>query len=499
MRGLFRSFCMICLVLCVSMFSLSSVTIAQPKEKEVLQAMKKSADFMMNTVSVNGGFVWQYLADLSDQWGETPARRSMIWVQDPGTVGVGYMFLRAYKVTGDTEFLEYAKRAADALIWGQHPEGGWHYFIDFDMTGVQKFYDEVLSKCWGYEEYLHYYGNCTYDDNVTTGAARYLLEIYMTTLDPAYRVPLLKAIDFILKSQYPNGGWPQRYPINTEFSHHGLPDYTHYYTYNDNVIQGNIYFLLEAWKKLGNEEYKKAAYRGMDFVLISQLAPPQGGWGQQYNMDMQSVQARSYEPASVMPGQTVTCARDLMKFYKITGDRRYLKGIPDAIEWLENSYLPDDQKANNRVTHATFYELGTNKPLYAHREGTSIENGHYWIDYEPKNFPGHYGMQTSVNVQALKKEYERVNALTPEEAMAEWYPKTRSKPYVPPKVDPKKVRNIIDTMDERGAWVHEIRIPYYKDVVNNPPERKQGIHTRTFINNMKTMTSYINYLKYTKK
>ncbi len=69
------------------------------------QALKKASDFMMNTVSLNGGFVWYYSADLSEQWGETPARKSMIWVQDPGTVGVGNMFLDAYKTTGDPLYL----------------------------------------------------------------------------------------------------------------------------------------------------------------------------------------------------------------------------------------------------------------------------------------------------------------------------------------------------------------------------------------------------------
>lgn len=201
--------------------------------------------------------------------------------------------------------------------------------------------------------------------------------------------------------------------------------------------------------------------------------------------------ARSYEPASVMPGQTVRCIRDLMQFYKITGDRKYLTGIPAAIEWLENSYLPEDHKADKRYTHATFYELGANKPLYVHREGTSIENGRYWIDYEPRNFPGHYGMQTVVNVESLKKEYERINALSPEEAVAEY----ESEKNLPPstlKVDPETAENIIKSIDERGAWVQEIRIPVYKDVVNNPPVKKMGIRTGTYIRNMRIM---INYLK----
>ena len=472
---------------------LSVSAFAQPKEKDVLNAMEKSTDFMMNTVSYKGGFVWRYSADLSEQWGEVPARRTMIWVQDPGTVGVGRVMLEAYKTTGDEQYLEYAKKTANALIWGQHPAGGWHYLIDFDMTGVRKWYDDVLSKCWGWEEYYFYYGNCTFDDGVSTGATRYLMELYMATMDPAYRVPLIKALDFILESQYPNGGWPQRYPLKYDFPHDGHADYTAYHTYNDNVIQANIHLLLDAWEQLGNEEYKYAAYRGMDFIVISQLAPPQAGWGQQYDMNMKSVAARSYEPASVMPSQTRRCIMDLINFFRITGDKRYLNGIPAAIEWLENSKLPKDHitdESRRGVTHATFYELGTNRPLYAHREGTSIEEGRYWVDYEPRNFPGHYGMQTGINIDSIKREYERAKNQDPDDAMQEWQLK-KVMPSPVRKVDPERVKELISSMDSRGAWVEKIQIPNYKDVVNNPRRKLQGIQTGTYLRNMRTLVNYL--------
>ena len=466
-----------------------------PDEKDVRAAMDKATGFMMNTVSNHGGFVWKYTADLSDQWGEVPARKTMIWVQDPGTVGVGEMLLDAYKTTGDKQYLDYAKRVADVLVWGQHPSGGWHYFIDFDITGVRKWYDEVGSKCWGWEEYYHYYGNCTFDDGVTSGATTFLLNLYMTTLDPAYRVPLIKALDFVLESQYPNGGWPQRYPLKYDYPHDGHADYTAFYTFNDDVIQGNIHLLLDAWERLGNEEYKKAADRGMDFLIISQLPKPQAGWGQQYDMDMKSAPARSYEPASVMPGQTVQCISDLETFYTITGDKKYLRGIPDAIEWLENSVLPEGHnKMNPRITHAIFYELGTNKPLYAHREGTSIETGRYWIDYEPKDFLMHYGAQMRVDILSLKKEYERVNALTPEQAMAEYKAK-KNAPERVQNVDPGTVEKLISSMDPRGAWLEELNVPDFHDLIHNPRRDFQGINTATYIRNMSKLIDFLKNLK----
>jgi len=492
MRSWYQKGAIIAIVGAIAVMTSIPSFAAGPSGKEVDAAMKKATEFMMNTVSYNGGFVWYYAADMSEQWGEVPSRRTMIWVQDPGTVGVGRMFLEAYKKTGDAYYLDKTKEVANALIWGQHPSGGWHYFIDFDMTGVRDFYDNVLSKCWGWEEYYHYYGNCTFDDSVSSGVTHFFLDLYMTTLDPAYRVPLIKALDFIIESQYPNGAWPQRYPLKYDYPHDGHGDYTSFYTFNDSVIQDNIYLLLEAWQKLGDEAYRDAAHRGMDFVMLAQLPAPQAGWGQQYDTNMNSAPARAYEPASVMPGQTRACIYDLMNFYQITGNRKYLRGIPAAIEWLENSYLPKDHiTADSRqgVTHATFYELGTNRPLYAHREGTSIEKGRYWVDYEPRNFPGHYGMQQRLDINRIKTDFARINNLESDAAQQE-YALKQVLPARTSSVDPAAVETLIKSMDSRGAWVGEISIPNYKDVVNNPRRKLQGISTRSYINNMRTMINY---------
>ena len=204
---------------------------------------------------------------------------------------------------------------------------------------------------------------------------------------------------------------------------------------------------IDAWATINIE---KRALRGMDFVVLSQLGPPQAGWAQQYDMDLQPAGARSYEPAGLAPSTTVSNIRHLLAFYKITGNRKYLRGIPDAIEWLRNSPLPPGHSDEGH-THAQFVEVDTGKPLYAHREGTSREKGRYWVDHEPKDFPGHYGMQLRIDIDALEAEYARVSALTPEEAMAEYRPFIDTKETVPV-VSPETVRSLIDSLDERGAW-----------------------------------------------
>jgi His-Xaa-Ser system protein HxsD len=70
--------------------------------------------------------------------------------------------------------------------------------------------------------------------------------------DPRYLAAARRSVDFVLKSQYDNGGWPQRWPQQNPYVHHGMPDYTGYITFNDDVARQNIEFLRLAYKLLGD-------------------------------------------------------------------------------------------------------------------------------------------------------------------------------------------------------------------------------------------------------
>ena len=47
----------------------------------------------------------------------------------------------------------------------------------------------------------------------------------------------------------------------------------------------------------------------------------------------------------------------------------------------------------------------------------------------------------------------------------------------------------------RGAWIEELSIPNYPNVVNNPRTKLQGINTRTYIYNMQICINYLKNLK----
>lgn len=460
-----------------------------PSREAVHEAMVRATRYMAENVAYKGGYVELYTLDLSERWGEIPAWESMVWVQDYGTVSMGRTFLEAYRATSDPYFLEQARDAADVLVYGQHPAGGWHYFIDFNPSQIEQWYEEVGKKCWGWLEYSHYYGNCTFDDNVTAGATEYLLALYLETLDPQYRDPLLKALEFILDAQYPVGGWPQRYPLKADHPADGNPDYTPFHTFNDDVIVGNTRLLTKAYEALGDPRYREAALRGMHFAALVQMPPPQAGWADQYDMDLRPAPGRAYEPACVLPSLTRTLVLELLGFYKQTGDRRFLRGIPDALDWLDGPGRLPEGHADPPYTHATFVELDTNRPLYPHREGKTIDEGRYWIDYEPVNLLPGYGLFTVINVDALRREYERVAALTPAESRAE-YVRQRA-PQAPSAPNPAPVQAVLDALDDQGRWVEELTIPDYDNYIENPPRTFTGISTRTFSTNMATLTAYL--------
>jgi PelA/Pel-15E family pectate lyase len=500
--------------------------------QEAEQTMLKATRFMVEKVSTNGGYLWYYTPDLSRRWGEMEAYKTMIWLQNPGTTSVGHMLLDAYRATGDEYYYQAAAKAANAIVWGQSSEGGWNYVIDFaGDKSLKQWYNTIGKNGWRLEEFHHYYGNSTYDDNITSNAARFLLRMYVIKMDPAYKPALDKAISFILKSQYPIGAWPQRYPLMYDFSKEGHPDYTSYYTYNDDVIWQNIHFLIQCYLTLGEQRFLDPIKRGMNFYLISQDGS--GGWGQQMDMNLETAGARSYEPKALLPRNTAAIVLQLLEFYQFTGDRKFLNPIPAAIHWLEQTVLPADKTDNGRYTHAKFLELGTNKPLYPHRKGSNVKYGYYYVDGSDENLLSHYGGKSYIDIQELKNEYKRVSSMTAEEA-------TRNSPLkeeafngagIPQSYydisyerntkipDESAVRTIIQSLDKENRWLvkhgmtsnpyigdgkkQEPTDAYVKTMVGDEtdtspyrdPSDNEYISTGDYVKNMNGLINYVESTK----
>ena len=372
-------------------------------------------------------------------------------------------YLDAYHATGDEYYYRAAEQVASALIWGQHPSGGWNYLVDFaGDRSLRDWYDTVGRNAWRLEEFQHYYGNATFDDQVTTDAATFLLRLYVERLDPRYKAPVDRAIQFVLDSQYPIGAWPQRFPLSHEFSKHGLADYSSYYTFNDDVVWENISFLIQAYQVLGDQRLLDPIMRGMNFFLVSQQGAPNPGWALQYTLDLKPAAARTYEPLALATHTTAANIEHMIRFYELTGDTRFLARVPEAIDWLDSVKLAQPDERGR--THPTFIELGSNRPLYVHRRGSNVVNGEYYVDYDPKHPIGHYGSTRKLDVAGLRRHYEEARKADPK-ALAKAsplaggagvveLPRFFAEQYAPPKKEglADQVRASLAGLNAAGFW-----------------------------------------------
>lgn len=388
--------------------------------QQILETMQRATAYMMDSVSYRGGFVWNYLPDRSRQWGEMEARPTMAWLQAPGTPQVGHVLLDAYHATGDEGYYEAAERVARALIWGQLSCGGWNYVFDFAGEGaLQAWYATVGQAGWRLEEFQHYYGNATFDDGVTMDAAKFLLRLYVEKNDPTYRPALEKVINLVLTSQYPSGGWPQRFPLMYDHPFQGQADYTSFITLNDDVMPDIIEFLTYCYQALGRADVREPVFRAMYLTIALQQGAPYAGWADQYTVsDLKPAHARSYEPRSVNTGTTARMILLMLDYFRLTADTRFLAGIPAALNFLEQSTLPKAEAKKwerpardpEAVLMPRFIDPETGQPLYVHRVGTNVYNGHYFINDKIEGTIGHYSSAAWVNISALRQAYEEAKA-----------------------------------------------------------------------------------------
>jgi hypothetical protein len=126
-----------------------------------------------------------------------------------------------------------------------------------------------------------------------------------------------------------------------------------------------------------------------------------------------------------------------------TGDEKYLKPLPAAIDWLKRSEIGPRKWAR-------FYELGSNKPLYFTKD--------YKLVYTDDDLPTHYGFQGEFGIPAAISYRDG----------------SKTTPKSPKQPSDTQIRTIIGTLDEKGRWL-----------------RNGRIETRVFIENVNTLCDYL--------
>ena len=426
---------------------------AKDLKSQATFAARKATAYMDEVVSYKGGYVWSYSPDLTQTFGEMEAKRTMLWLQPPGTSSIAHTYLDAFHATGHGRFLEAAHRTAQAVAEAQHASGGWNYIHDFaGEESLKHWYETIGKNGWRLEEFQHYYGNATFDDATTAVAAQLMLRMYLEEKAPIYLAATEKAIKFVIDAQFgpafgvADGGWPQRFPQNPNaITSMPMPnpgqlpagaragmedsDYTLHVTFNDDVMGENIKFLTMCVMTLGKSELVSNITRAMDCMQRMQWTSPvnaaQSGWSLQHLSRETNGRpagapagARSYEPRSLATHTTQTNIQQLLGYFTLTGDRKYLSQLQKAIDWLKSPsiQLPADVEIVNPLLKgrnvATFIELDTNEPLFIHRYGSNIHNGAYYFDKDITNTISHYSSGRTVNAAALQKRLDNLNAMT---------------------------------------------------------------------------------------
>jgi hypothetical protein len=465
-------------VLCLaSLFSAPICCVAEEASlrEQALQSARKATEFLSEQVSTRGGYLWAYSADLELREGEGVVETDTVWVQPPGTPAVGEAFVKLYEATGDRTFLNAAGKAGEALRLGQMRSGGWKAMVEFEPERRRK---------WAYRTdppRKKSKDQSSLDDDKTQSALRFLIHLdrALKFRDETVHEMTSYGLDkLITQAQFANGGFPQvwtderlpgadlparqaSYPESWSRTYQGHKQYWHRYTLNDNLAHDVVRTLLLADDVYGDTRYRDAALRLGDSLLVAQMPDPQPAWAQQYSFQMQPIWARKFEPPAITSSESFSVLSTLMLLYAETGDPKYLRPIPRALDYLETCELPDGQVAR-------FYELKTNRPLYFNRK--------YELTYRDDDLPTHYGFKLNSRVDSLRRAYQKLVQMN--ESELQTYSDSRST------ASEARVQAIIENQDDRGAWVTEEPLRYHK-------HPGPSISMRLTVGNLNTLANYL--------
>jgi PelA/Pel-15E family pectate lyase len=302
---------------------------------------------------------------------------------------------------------------ADNILLFQKDNGGWpkNYDVFAILTDAQK--DSVRAKKSAV--------NTTFDNGSTYTQIAVLANVYTATGIEKYKTAAVKGLEFILKAQYKNGGWPQYYPTEKN-------NYNSHITFNDGALEGIISLLKDIKadnpayaflnKKLRNQLV--AAYdRAIPCILKMQIndAGKPTAWCQQYDeVTLQPAWARKFEPPSICNGESAAVVLFLMDIENPS--REVKEAVQYAVAWFKESKIlntrvktipaermvtPFKVTTTDRVvvTDSTappiwtrYYELKTHRPIFCNRDSKIVyslaevdrerRDGYGWYTYAPQ-------------------------------------------------------------------------------------------------------------------
>jgi len=275
-----------------------------------------------------------------------------------------------------------ARRIAATVLLMQRNTGGWPK--NRDMTRTLTDADRArLRKDKGRADSI-------LDNGATHTHVRFLARVTNATKDAKYRDACLKGVDFILRAQYANGGWPQAFPNPRGYSAH--------ITFNDGAMIGAISVMRDIAQRKADFAFvdaarrakaAAAAKRGLECILKCQIivrGRPTAWCAQHDAKTLAPRPARIYEKVSISGGESVGVVRYLMSID--TPSPRVIAAVEGAVAWFRRAKITGIRQVTRKAPSlprgidkvivtdakappiwARFYEIGTNKPIFCGRDG----------------------------------------------------------------------------------------------------------------------------------
>jgi PelA/Pel-15E family pectate lyase len=313
-----------------------------------------------------------------------------------------------------------ARHTADVILSFQTPAGGWSKNLEMSAPRLrgQSYTPDNLNKHPSTDDFdtprdphWNYVG--TIDNDATTTELRFLAHVSAATPGPAgenYRASFLKGVRYLLEAQFPNGGWPQVWPLEGGY-HDAI-------TFNDNAIT-QVVELLTAVSD-GTDDYtfvpktlrqraEASVSSALHCILATQLVinDKRTAWAQQYDaLTLTPVAGRNYEPASLSSGETAGMLLFLMHLPHPSS--AVDESIQAGIAWLKSTAIYGQEWVGGRNTPggrhlepksdagplwARFYSPATEKPIFGDRDKTIHDsvtdlsserrNGYAWYSPGP--------------------------------------------------------------------------------------------------------------------
>ena len=313
--------------------------------------------------------------------------------------------------------------AANLLLF-QRANGGWPK--DYDMLAILT-PEQVKAVRDSHDR-----TDTTFDNHTTHPQVDYLARAFARLGDPAYRAACERGLEFMLGAQYPNGGFPQRWPNVKGIAGH--------ITFNDGVMIGILGVLRAAaegephfgWLDADRRaRARRAVDRGIGCLLRTQIRVDgtPTGWGQQHDAKtLETTGARTFELVCTSPADTTEIVRFLMRGARPTPE--IVAAVDAAVAWLRAAKLTGirvervaapaveffrhkadfdvvvkpDEKAP--PLWARMVEVGTNRPIFASRDGVKVYSLAE-VDRERRTGSGWYG---NWPLRLIENEYPKWRA-----------------------------------------------------------------------------------------